>query len=263
MKGLINFISEIRISKTSERESRRVNRELAKIRKKFKFFADGRQADSYQKMKYLCKLMYIYLLGYDINFGHIEAVNMTASSKFLEKQIAYLFISLLCGDESMLRLIVHSLRLDLCSEDNEVVCLALKCIANNFIEELAEDIVNQFFLGNNLVSSDYLRSKATLCLLSLYRRDPSTVPVSIIIPHLFKSLGSLNLGLLSSTLSLLLTLAIDFPDACKACLPKLIHILSERTDKKYIEKNGRAVYINIKILQMIRLYPPLGQLSLY
>jgi hypothetical protein len=24
---------------------------------------------------------------------------------------------------------------------------ALKCIANNFIEELAEDIVNQFFLG--------------------------------------------------------------------------------------------------------------------
>jgi hypothetical protein len=50
---------------------------------------------------------------------------MTASSKFLEKQIAYLFISLLCGDESMLRLIVHSLRLDLCSEDNEVVCLGI------------------------------------------------------------------------------------------------------------------------------------------
>ena len=43
--------------------------------------------DGYQKKKYVCKLVFIFLLGNDIDFGYQEAVNLLSSSKFSEKQI--------------------------------------------------------------------------------------------------------------------------------------------------------------------------------
>ena len=43
--------------------------------------------DGYNKKKYVCKLLFIFLLGYDIDFGHMEAVNLTTSNRFTEKQM--------------------------------------------------------------------------------------------------------------------------------------------------------------------------------
>ena len=43
--------------------------------------------NGYQKKKYVCKLLYMYILGWDIEFGHLEAVNLIASTKYSEKQI--------------------------------------------------------------------------------------------------------------------------------------------------------------------------------
>jgi len=46
--------------------------------------------DGYQKKKYVCKLLFIFLLGHDIDFGHMEAVNLLSSNKYTEKQIVSL-----------------------------------------------------------------------------------------------------------------------------------------------------------------------------
>lgn len=46
-----------------------------------------RALDGYQKKKYVCKLLFIFLLGHDIDFGHMEAVNLLSSNKYSEKQI--------------------------------------------------------------------------------------------------------------------------------------------------------------------------------
>ncbi len=43
--------------------------------------------DGYQKKKYVCKLLFIFLLGHDIDFGQKEAVNLLVSNKYTEKQI--------------------------------------------------------------------------------------------------------------------------------------------------------------------------------
>lgn len=40
--------------------------------------------------KYICKLLFIFLLGHDIDFGHMEAVNLLSSNKYTEKQIVSL-----------------------------------------------------------------------------------------------------------------------------------------------------------------------------
>lgn len=50
--------------------------------------ASGDKAlDGYSKKKYVCKLLFIFLLGHDIDFGHMEAVNLLSSNKYTEKQI--------------------------------------------------------------------------------------------------------------------------------------------------------------------------------
>ena len=43
--------------------------------------------DGYQKKKYVYKLLFIFLLSNDVDFGHQEAVNLLPSIRFSEKQI--------------------------------------------------------------------------------------------------------------------------------------------------------------------------------
>lgn len=111
--------------KSKEAEIKRINKELANIRSKFKGrlgahtpgsaggagpgagmagtwrcdpsplaspfllpLAPGDKAlDGYSKKKYVCKLLFIFLLGHDIDFGHMEAVNLLSSNRYTEKQI--------------------------------------------------------------------------------------------------------------------------------------------------------------------------------
>lgn len=75
------------IGKSKEAEIKRINKELANIRSKFK---GDKTLDGYQKKKYVCKLLFIFLLGHDIDFGHMEAVNLLSSNKYSEKQIVSL-----------------------------------------------------------------------------------------------------------------------------------------------------------------------------
>ncbi|XP_011801903.1 PREDICTED: AP-2 complex subunit alpha-1 [Colobus angolensis palliatus] len=84
MRGLAVFISDIRNCKSKEAEIKRINKELANIRSKFK---GDKALDGYSKKKYVCKLLFIFLLGHDIDFGHMEAVNLLSSNKYTEKQI--------------------------------------------------------------------------------------------------------------------------------------------------------------------------------
>lgn len=43
--------------------------------------------NGYNKKKYVAKLMYMYILGYEIDFGYVEAVSLMSSTKYSEKHI--------------------------------------------------------------------------------------------------------------------------------------------------------------------------------
>lgn len=128
--------------------------------------AGDKQLDGYQKKKYVCKLLFIFLLGNDIDFGHMEAVNLLSSSKYSEKQIVsldvawchhavvltlfalyqgYLFISVLVSASSdLIKLIIQCIKNDLATRNPVFVNLALTCIANiasqEMVEALGQDI---------------------------------------------------------------------------------------------------------------------------
>jgi AP-2 complex subunit alpha len=46
--------------------------------------------DGRQKKKYLSKIVFTYILGYQVDVGHMEAVNLISSTKYSEKQIVSL-----------------------------------------------------------------------------------------------------------------------------------------------------------------------------
>jgi AP-2 complex subunit alpha len=45
------------------------------------------QLSSYQRKKYVSKLIFVYILGYKVDVGHFEAANLVTSNKYTEKQI--------------------------------------------------------------------------------------------------------------------------------------------------------------------------------
>ncbi|CAI4211584.1 unnamed protein product [Parascedosporium putredinis] len=127
MRGLVQFIADLRNARARELEEKRINKELANIRQKFK---DG-NLSGYHKKKYVCKLLYIYILGWNVDFGHLEAVNLISASKFSEKQIGYLAMTLFLHEKhELLHLVVNSIRKDLLDTNELFNCLALHAIAN-------------------------------------------------------------------------------------------------------------------------------------
>ncbi len=126
-KGLVSFIADIRSARARELEEKRINKELANIRQKFK---EGKLS-GYDKKKYVCKLLYIYILGWNLDFGHLEAVNLISATKFSEKQIGYLAVTLFLHEEhDLLHLVVNSIRKDLVDHNELNNCLALHAVAN-------------------------------------------------------------------------------------------------------------------------------------
>jgi hypothetical protein len=55
-------------SQTKEAEIKRVNKEMANIRNNFK----AKKIDGYLRRKYVAKLCYMFMLGYEVDFGCIR-----------------------------------------------------------------------------------------------------------------------------------------------------------------------------------------------
>ena len=103
---------------------------MAHIRQKFT--ADAHM-NGYNRKKYVWKILYMYMLGYEVDFGHMEAVNLISSPKYSEKSVGYAWCALMLreGDE-LLRLIINSIRTDLISKQDNAVCLVRICRIPSF-----------------------------------------------------------------------------------------------------------------------------------
>uniref|UniRef100_A0A8D0QZ01 AP-2 complex subunit alpha n=1 Tax=Sus scrofa TaxID=9823 RepID=A0A8D0QZ01_PIG len=227
MRGLAVFISDIRNCKSKEAEIKRINKELANIRSKFK---GDKALDGYSKKKYVCKLLFIFLLGHDIDFGHMEAVNLLSSNRYTEKQIGYLFISVLVNSNSeLIRLINNAVKNDLASRNPTFMGLALHCIANVGSREMAEAFAGE--IPKILVAGDTMDSvkqSAALCLLRLYRTSPDLVPMGDWTSRVVHLLNDQHLIVTSAS--------TDLQDYTYYFVP--------------------APWLSVKLLRLLQCYPP-------
>ncbi|XP_039237139.1 AP-2 complex subunit alpha-2 [Pipra filicauda] len=261
MRGLAVFISDIRNCKSKEAEIKRINKELANIRSKFK---GDKALDGYSKKKYVCKLLFIFLLGHDIDFGHMEAVNLLSSNRYTEKQIGYLFISVLVNSNSeLIRLINNAIKNDLASRNPTFMGLALHCIANVGSREMAEAFAGE--IPKILVAGDTMDSvkqSAALCLLRLYRTSPDLVPMGDWTSRVVHLLNDQHLGVVTAATSLITTLAQKNPEEFKTSVSLAVSRLSRivtsaSTDlQDYTYYFVPAPWLSVKLLRLLQCYPP-------
>ncbi|XP_071345851.1 AP-2 complex subunit alpha-2 isoform X1 [Trachinotus anak] len=261
MRGLAVFISDIRNCKSKEAEIKRINKELANIRSKFK---GDKALDGYSKKKYVCKLLFIFLLGHDIDFGHMEAVNLLSSNKYTEKQIGYLFISVLVNSNSdLIRLINNAIKNDLSSRNPTFMNLALHCIANVGSREMAEAFASE--IPRILVAGDTMDSvkqSAALCLLRLNRTSPDLVPMGEWTARVVHLLNDQHLGVVTAATSLITTLAQKSPDDFKTSISLAVARLSRIVTSASIDLQDYTYYfvaapwLSVKLLRLLQCYPP-------
>ena len=281
-RGLNNFISDLRNAKSKEEESNRVEVELAKIRQKFnpgdsKLAADGSNPSlsSYQRKKYVWKLAYIHVLGYEVDFGHAEVLSLVRSKKFNEKTVGYVAMSLLLrGSDPVMGTIVETMKMDLMTapdptgkkkkgfpKNDAVQCLALCSLANISGLELIQAMHNE--VQHILVlrtSTEQVKKKSALCLLRLTRTSPDLISGREFAPHMGNLLRDSHLGVVTSAMSLLNGLASQGATSYESLIPQVVHVLSLLAMKKecareYLYYRTPSPWLQIKLLKFLQLYP--------
>jgi len=260
MRGLSVFIADIRNCKSKEAESRRINKELANIRSKFK---GDKTIDGYSKKKYVCKLLFIFLLGHDIDFGHMEAVNLLSSNRYTEKQIGYLFISVLVNAQSeLMKLIVQNMKNDISSSKPVHVNLALHCIANIGSLEMAEAFGPE--VPKLIVSpqaSESVKQSACLCLLRLFRTSKESMTYADWASRVIHLLNDHHMGVVTAASSLIQALAQHSPAEYKGCVSLAVSRLSRIVTAAYTDLQDYSYYfvpapwLSVKLLRLLQCYP--------
>lgn len=258
MRGLQVFISDIRAARSREEEEKRINKEKANILSHFK----DAKLSSYDKKKYVCKLLYMYMLGWDVDFGHVEAFKLVTGTTYTEKQIGYLSVTLLLTEQSdLVRIVVNSIRQDLTSNNEVFICLALAAVASvggrEMSEALATDVQKLLFAST---MKNAIKKKAALCLLRLYRKNPDVLPASDWSDRILTLLDDNDQGVVNSAASLVLALVQDYPNEYAGCVPKAVSRLGKLGQSDgggdYDYYNTPNPWLQVKLLRLLQYYPP-------
>ncbi|KAK3955914.1 adaptin N terminal region-domain-containing protein [Pseudoneurospora amorphoporcata] len=258
MRGLVQFIADLRNARARELEEKRINKELANIRQKFK---DG-NLSGYHKKKYVCKLLYIYILGWNVDFGHLEAVNLISANKYSEKQIGYLAMTLFLHEKhELLHLVVNSIRKDLMDHNELFNCLALHAIANIGGKEMGEALspeVHRLLISPT--SKAFVKKKAALTLLRLYRKYPDIVQAQWA-ERIISLMDDTDMGVALSVTSLVMALAQDnteqYKGACVKAAARLKRILIDNEySQDYMYYKVPCPWIQVKLLRLLQYFPP-------
>ncbi|CAL5357144.1 hypothetical protein CsSME_00046630 [Camellia sinensis var. sinensis] len=259
MRGLSVFISDIRNCQNKDQERLRVDKELGNIRTRFK---NEKGLTHYEKKKYVWKMLYIFMLGYDVDFGHMEAVSLISAPKYPEKQVGYIVTSsLLNENHDFLRLAINTVRNDIIGRNETFQCLALTLVGNiggrDFAESLAPDVQKL------LISSScrpLVRKKAALCLLRLFRKNSDVVNVDGWSDRMSQLLDERDLGVLTSSMSLLVALVANNHDAYWSCLPKCVKILerlarNQDIPPEYTYYGIPSPWLQVKTMRALQYFP--------
>ncbi|ONL92830.1 AP-2 complex subunit alpha-2 [Zea mays] len=259
MRGLSVFISDIRNCHNKEQERLRVDKELGNIRTRFK---NEKGLSPYEKKKYVWKMLYIYMLGYDVDFGHMETVSLISAPKYPEKQVGYIVTSCLLNENNdFLRMVINTVRNDIIGRNETFQCLALTMVGNiggkEFSESLAPDVQKL------LISSScrpVVRKKAALCLLRLYRKNPDVVNIDGWADRMAQLLDERDLGVLTSVTSLFVSLVSNNVEAYWNCLPKCVRILerlarNQDIPQEYTYYGIPSPWLQVKTMRALQYFP--------
>ncbi|GIX64416.1 clathrin-adaptor gamma chain [Babesia caballi] len=212
-----DMIRAIRSCKTAGEERAVIARECAEIRSSL----NGNSSSD--RRKNIAKLLLIQLMGHSTNFGQVECIKLIASSKYADKRMGYLALSLLLNEDAeVLTLAINSIKMDLNGNNVCAAEAALGVLANIGSQEMFREL--QYDLERLMKSPVVnLRKKAVVCAARMLRMlgQASLIPGADAMEmatnhvHLIPAmLGDSNHGMVAAGLTLLSVLMDYFPKCC-------------------------------------------------
>ncbi|ODV85235.1 hypothetical protein CANARDRAFT_28513 [[Candida] arabinofermentans NRRL YB-2248] len=264
MKGLVQFITDIRNSKEQEQEDKRIQSELTHIQKQFQ---TNQKLSGYHRKKYICKLLFVYLMGHDLHFGFQESIALLSSSVYSEKFIGYLAMGLFIQIKPELSTLLNqSIKNDISSSNEDFNSLALQFLSTISDDEsyalaFEEDV---FLLLRSPTTSTLVQKKAALTILKLLKCDSNLItrhPQWI--PRIITLLDSEDYGLSLSVSSLIEEIAkLDY-EACRSSITISINrlyelIVKETCPEKYCYYGVPAPWLTVKLFSLLETMIPDG-----
>ncbi|KAJ7297615.1 hypothetical protein O6H91_Y045300 [Diphasiastrum complanatum] len=165
-------------------------------------------------------MLYIYMLGYDVDFGHMETVALISAPKYAEKQVGNVG-----GKE--------------------------------FSESLAPD-VQKLLISSSC--RPLVRKKAALCLLRLYRKNADVVNVEGWSDRMAQLLDERDIGVLTAVMSLLVSLVANNPDGYWNCVSKCVKIIERLTrsqdiPQEYTYYGIPSPWLQVKTMRVLQYFP--------
>ncbi len=216
----------------------------------------------YDKKKYVWKLVYINMMGYDVDFGHMEMISLVSAGSYSEKLVGYMSVAvMLRNTDPQITLVVQAIKSDLASTQDPVQCLALCAIANIGGKELAEAVagdVERILFSRSIFP--VVRKKAALCLLRLSRINRDLLPAGEWGKKLTALLEDKNLGVVLSVVTLILGLAERDPAAYENATGHLLVWLTRLAVQKnvaedYAYHSVACPWLQVKILRALQCFP--------
>ena len=208
------------------------------------------------------KLLYIYMLGYEVEFGHMHVVGLISAPKYSEKQVGYTVASVLLNEtHEFLRLVINSVREDIISRSEIFQCLGLSFVANvggrEFADALASDVQRVLLNGG---ARPIVRKKAALALLRLFRRNKEILVPETFSRQLADLLDERDLGILSGVMSLLTGIVAHDSAGYEVCIPKVCAVLTRLARNKDIPADYQyyllpSPWLQVKCLRALQYFP--------
>ena len=205
------------------------------------------------------------MLGYDVEFGHKQAMDLLASTSYPLKHVGYVACSIfLTEKDELLRLVINSVRNDLISRNECFQSLALDFAANvggeEFSQLLMQDVVQ--VLGNG-ATRPAIRKKASLCLLRLIRKSPDdheAMPADVWGTQLASLLEDSDPGVCLGLVTLLLGIVSRGTyEGFEPCVTPLVKILERMRNREvpqdYTYYGIASPWLQVKCLRTLQYFP--------
>jgi AP-2 complex subunit alpha len=263
MRGLTVFIADIRNCTSKDAEQKRVLKEMAKIREKFS--STRRGLSSYDKKKYVWKLLYMHMLGYEVDFGYRDAVYLICSPKYTEKYTGYVSATLLLTSSSPeLEIVTNAIRNDISSQDEIDQSMALATVGNLGGKFLATELgrdVEKLLSSDHRIFSAEISKKALACLTRLFKEDSSIIDPNLWRARIRYFLENSNIGLILSSASLLQAMIAVFGNELFGdCVPLIIHtlyrlVMGREVTQDYMYYGTPSPWLQVKLFRLLQLLP--------
>lgn len=284
MKGLTQFVVDLRNSKDIQDERKRVTLEISNIRRKF---SSQQSMSGQQRKKQMYKLAYIYLLGFqeveDIFVD--EAYRLLESKVYSEKQLGYFIVTISCEYKSqqefpdyvrdIFDLVYSQVLLDLRDNNEDFNCLALEFIASKLnlisddespvvIQDSSDvagdwleltDIVYSLSIGPN--QSDIVKQKAAIALKTLLTAYPLIlVNNESWTPRLLTLIDEPSLSIMTASIPLTRLLIDARPQNAKSIIysvSKRLYglVVGNECPQEYYYYDTPAPWLVVKLLQLV------------